>query len=249
MVFFRKEKKILVVRFRGIGDFLLTLPALQLMKKQHPRWIIDYLTSHEMLFSGLPYRFPYIINRPIGYDYEHSNYEENVSLPDCGIDYKEYDKVFNLINKVDFSEESNSIPRIELFAKLMNVKGKLSNTTTDIPQHSLNECLLFHFNNSMKKKIVMQVDSKGKSRQWFFWEELAKMFSDKYEIVFCSDKKLQFHNGMNLTGKLTLREYTAVISLSELVISCDSSALHIAGVLNKKALGLFGSVNPVLRID
>jgi len=49
---------------------------------------------------------------------------------------------------------------------------------------------------------------------------------------------------LNLTGKTSLRELMAVISGAKLLISCDSSPVHIAGALGTPAVTLYTSTSP-----
>ena len=61
-----------------------------------------------------------------------------------------------------------------------------------------------------------------------------KYFDNKSDII-------------NLTGALTLREYCALISQLDLLITIDSSALHIAGHFDIDTVCLFGETLPKLR--
>ncbi|OGF48018.1 MAG: hypothetical protein A2231_13020 [Candidatus Firestonebacteria bacterium RIFOXYA2_FULL_40_8] len=50
-------KKILVIRFKGLGDILLSLPAIKALKKSYPSAAITILVNRdaEQVVSGLPY--------------------------------------------------------------------------------------------------------------------------------------------------------------------------------------------------
>lgn len=52
----------------------------------------------------------------------------------------------------------------------------------------------------------------------------------------------------SLAGTLRSDELTALIALSHLVISIDSGPIHIAGAVGTPVVGLFGAVNPALRL-
>ncbi|MCG3125438.1 MAG: hypothetical protein CHACPFDD_00258 [Phycisphaerae bacterium] len=49
---------------------------------------------------------------------------------------------------------------------------------------------------------------------------------------------------VNLAGQTTLRELTAILSLSRLVLSCDSGPMHIAAALSRPLVALFGPTDP-----
>ncbi|MFA5271189.1 MAG: glycosyltransferase family 9 protein [Candidatus Omnitrophota bacterium] len=70
------------------------------------------------------------------------------------------------------------------------------------------------------------------------------LFGSKSEEKLCFDI-LQGLNGnaINFCGKISLEEFTAAISLSNLVITNDGGPFHIAQALNKKAIVLFGPVD------
>jgi heptosyltransferase-2 len=50
---------------------------------------------------------------------------------------------------------------------------------------------------------------------------------------------------INLVGKTSLRELMAVISRAKLVISCDSSPVHIANALDVPAITIYTSTSPI----
>lgn len=53
---------------------------------------------------------------------------------------------------------------------------------------------------------------------------------------------------LNLTGETSWAEMAAIISMSDLVIGTDSSALHIAGSLCVPIVGIFGPFPPDIRL-
>lgn len=55
-------------------------------------------------------------------------------------------------------------------------------------------------------------------------------------------------NCINLTSQLSVSEYVGMIAICTFGLSPDSALIHIAGAIGKQALGLFGAVDPELRI-
>lgn len=247
----KKSKRALFVRLRGIGDFILTLPSIKLYKEKYPDCYITYLTSPECAVIG---RLVPFINEVVEMKFDHATYGLP-TLPIC-FNYDPYDRIYNLINRVDFCKESETVPRIELFAKLIGVDTKLlNNVFVDIPVTWKNVMLTKLRNYGITENddfIILQVDSKGNSRSWAKenFEELSIMFNScGYKVIAVSDVEYKLKDNIcNLTGKLDVREFITLISLSELIVAPDTSGLHIAGMLNRKAIGLFGSVNPRLRV-
>ncbi len=65
------------------------------------------------------------------------------------------------------------------------------------------------------------------------------------ELDLCAQIALEIGNNcLNLCGKTTLRQLAAVISLSSLVLSPDSAAMHLASALSIPVIGLFAIHNP-----
>ena len=71
-----------------------------------------------------------------------------------------------------------------------------------------------------------------------------------YSVVLLSDKRHEGYDkrAINLTGRLDLEEYVGVVAICDVGLGADSSLIHIAGILERQAIGLFGSVDPKLRI-
>jgi len=230
-------KDVAVCRIRGIGDVLLSLPAIKAYKVKYPHINIDYITDEDMVdivkSTGL-------FREVIGVKYNHrgSGYPD---LP-LGTDVDIYNNVYNLINKVDFEKESAYIPRIELFAKELGVEGeRLERVPIYIEKDNRIEI----------KVIVIQSDSNGESRKWDIQRqlELCYFLKDKFIIIVTGLKENNVFPEyvVNLTGKQTLQEYFKTIANADIVVAPDSSAVHIAGCLGVKCIGLYGSVNPILR--
>ena len=88
------------------------------------------------------------------------------------------------------------------------------------------------------------------------WVELGNELQKKYNgTVFITGVREDAHmleklevinNSVSFVDKLTLEENTALISISDLMISGDSGPLHIASALGVKSVGLYGSM-PVKR--
>lgn len=80
-----------------------------------------------------------------------------------------------------------------------------------------------------------------------YFLELSK--SIDIPIVILSDKVLHAFNNIenvyNLSGKTSLKEFLAILSLSELVIANDSSAIHISNAFGKKAMSIYCATSSI----
>jgi len=100
----------------------------------------------------------------------------------------------------------------------------------------------------------LQADSKGLSRRWPIkrQNEFINMVLKKHYIpVIISDIRYEGYNrkAINLTGRLVFEEFVGLIDIARCIVSPDSSSVHIAGILNKPIVALFGSIKPELRIN
>lgn len=248
----KSAKSVVFIRIRGLGDVLLTLPALKAFRDRYPHIKITYITSKHLVEI---LELTDLIDNVIGATYDHDTFGYPPP-PVC--DYKSYGRVYNLINRVDFEEDSYTTPRIQMFANLMGVGNeKLENYQIEVPQEwidGINDKLKTYGVREEDTKIVMQVDSKGLSRQWkrIRQIEFCRLAMQKnYKVILVSDRKYDNYpiNTVNLTGDLSLNELFALIKVADLTLAPDSGSVHIAGVLNARAIGLFGSIAPHLRIS
>jgi len=245
-----KKQELLFIRFRGIGDVLLSLPALATYKKLYPDTTISYMTSPGV---GELVKASSVVDHVVPVSYDHGT--SGRPLVPKGHDYKVYDSVVNAINAIDFLPESSEVHRSSLFGALLGLdeidystdwKFEIPESWVEIARRKLDIL------GVTGKTIVMQADSMGLSRIW--QKERQKEFlgiarKKRYTVVVVSDKEHTYPaSAVNLTGKLSFKEYIGMIGACDILLSPDSGGIHIAGITNQLALGLFGSVLPELRV-
>ena len=108
-----------------------------------------------------------------------------------------------------------------------------------------------------RKKIVLHPKSKGSAKEWGLdnFSVLIKLLpADKYFVIIggTADDRLlltdflkRHPTCLDLTGKLTLSQYIAVINASNSLVAASTGPLHIAAALGKKAIGLFSPRRPI----
>lgn len=244
-------QQLLFIRFRGVGDVLLSLVALATFKKLNPNVIVTYLTS-----PGLAalVRLSNVVDNVVEMNYNHSS--SGLPLPPKGIEYESYDTTINAINAVDFGAESSEVHRSLLFGELLGLDQVDYSTDWkfELPQSwiDISRKILEQNGVTGGKVIVMQADSKGLSRIWQKQrqKEFVGMARKKgYKVVAVSDQEYKYPASvLNLTGKLSFSEYVGMIGAADIFLSPDSGGLHIAGTTDNLALGLFGAVLPELRV-
>lgn len=245
------------IRMRGLGDLLMSLPAIATMQsmngnKDHVQY--TYITSaagKKLLdLTGM-------FDEVVATDYEHATFGR--PLPPDELQYDGYTSVHNMINQIDFLPDSNKVPRTDLFARLLSVDAvdySLPGWKLEVPEGWTKRAwqILEPYDVSPGDKIIaFQVDTKGLSRAWP--KVRAKEFSGLaakrgYKVLLLSDQVYTKYpkSAINLTGKLSISEYVGMIAISTIGVSADSALIHIAGVTDHLALGIFGSVDPKLRI-
>jgi len=115
---------------------------------------------------------------------------------------------------------------------------------------------------SVKKPfIVLIAGARWKSKLWPFenWRKFLEITEDlrkKLNFYFVggpSEEKLRafseeaekiYHGVFSLVGKLSLEELVYLMKESEVVLSVDTGTMHLASLLNKPILALFGPTSP-----
>ena len=88
-------------------------------------------------------------------------------------------------------------------------------------------------------------------KEWHLegWLKLAKMLRKKVVVVGIKKdqerSKIFSEVAINLTGQTSLGELMAIISKARLVVSCDSSPVHIANALGVPALTIYTSTSHI----
>ncbi len=107
------------------------------------------------------------------------------------------------------------------------------------------------------KYIVLHPKSQGSALEWPIdkYRALAILLIEQgYQVVFTGTEKegslfrerIPTEMGaIDTTGKLTIDQLCQLINKADGLVACSTGPLHIAGFLNKKAVGLFSSRKPI----
>jgi ADP-heptose:LPS heptosyltransferase len=99
--------------------------------------------------------------------------------------------------------------------------------------------------------VVFSPFSNFPLKEWLIdhWVELSRTIGKKVVVVGTKRDeeraKIFEDSAINLVGKTSLREFMAILSKAKLVVSCDSSAVHIANALGVPALTIYTSTSPI----
>lgn len=245
------------IRIKGIGDVGLSLPAIATARSQNGNSShkYAYITGHA---GAVLLRCTDMFDKVIEVDYEHAH--SGFPLPPPGVDYSEWDTVENLINAIDFVPHSDSVERTELFARAIGL-DKCDYTAPGwklkAPQKWKEDAwdiLGRHDIREGDKVLVFQVDTAGSSRIYPKARQIdviGMAMKQGWKVVLVSDKiRTKYPKACaNLTGQLSLEEYYGMVAIATVGLSPDSALIHIAGAMDVDAVGLFGPVDPALRIS
>ncbi|WP_340694555.1 glycosyltransferase family 9 protein [Hydrogenobacter thermophilus] len=104
-----------------------------------------------------------------------------------------------------------------------------------------------------KEYIVLAPFSNFPLKEWYTdgWIEVARSLKG-YKVLIGTEKDTQKAleiekkvKVINLTGKTSLRDLMAILSRAKLIISADSSPVHIANALGVPAISVYTSTSPV----
>lgn len=112
--------------------------------------------------------------------------------------------------------------------------------------------------NQNQKHIILHPKSQGSAVEWGMdkYAELIEMQQNNPHVHFYitgTEKEASeirpflpdTTNFTDCTGLFTLNELIGFIAKADVLIACSTGPLHIAGILNKKAIGLFSPKRPI----
>ncbi len=108
-----------------------------------------------------------------------------------------------------------------------------------------------------KMRVILHPKSKGSAREWGLanFSKLIELLNPEHYTVYISGTAqegelvkplLEKHpQAMDLTGKLSLKQFIAFIDHCDALVAASTGPLHIAAALGKKAIGLFSPMRPI----
>ncbi|MCS7083714.1 MAG: glycosyltransferase family 9 protein [Aquificaceae bacterium] len=142
--------------------------------------------------------------------------------------------------RVEHLWQEHEIERNLRLAKSLFPWLKLAPTTLFVSQEE--KSIVRKKFNLPEKYVVFAPQSQFELKEWKRWQELAKLIELPSVVVGKREEPIE--GAINLQGQTTIREFLAIISMSSAVISCDSSAVHVANALKVPALCIYTSTGP-----
>ena len=107
-------------------------------------------------------------------------------------------------------------------------------------------------------KVILHPKSKGSAVEWGldnFQGLIGRLNSSPYQVIVTgteADRKaigddllLDQNNVLDLLGKLSLEDLIALIAHCDCLVAASTGPLHLAGILDKLAIGLFSPRRPI----
>ena len=291
-MFDRKIKKILIRGTNWIGDAVLTMPAVNAVRKRFPDAEISILVKPWVagLFENSPDIDKIIIydekkysrlcgKRRLVSDLKKHKFDMAILFQNAieaafltylaGIPirygYNTDGRGMLLTHKIAISDETLKKHQVWYYLDLLRPMG----INIEKPELSLNienkdktaASNILKKNHIKKGGLIIGINpgaSYGPAKRWFadryakLAEMLIKRFNAKIILFGSKDDKeaaneivsLLSHKLINLAGRTSLGEATALIERCRLFITNDSGLMHIAAALNVPVIAIFGSTSP-----
>ncbi len=291
--------RILVVRYRFIGDTVLMIPFLRNLRYAYPDAKIDVLVGP---VSGQVLRECPYIDELIVFDTTRKHRYENTKQEKKSffsyvkfLKTQKYDKTYvlkrslssavlaflaGIPQRIGFNTEgrgfflTKKVPyvadkhEVECFLDLLrsddvpvrdnHLENWVSQDSDDKISRIFNELSI-----TDELKVLIHATSGNVNKQWpleYFAEIVKYLSNDLGARVFYTGTqkdsetydKIRSLTGeylkkepVNLCGRLSIQDSTALINRMKFVIGSDSGTLHIAASLNIPVIGIYGPMNPV----
>ena len=163
--------------------------------------------------------------------------------------------------KVD-TEQIHAIERYQLFVRELGLESSELDYNIMIPEKiegHLDQLLAEEGIQGGRPMVVLNPNARWETKRWFpdLFAELADklVLELNLEVILIGSKSerndvknievLSQQGVHNLAGKTDLLELAALLKRAHLMITCDSSPMHLAVALGTPVVALFGPTDPV----
>jgi ADP-heptose:LPS heptosyltransferase len=244
----RPNANILVIRaLGGIGDVLMTTPAVRQLKEDYPGCSITYATDRDPGSGNVYYDIlknaGFINNIVDAKLINRDRFDKYIDISSVCLKYEHSD--LPIINRIDIFSKSIGNPRLKNPLPFYKVEeSERAAAQHRVPQ---NTSLVFYHTASFDSKrtwpVLNQLQFLKLMNQRM--PNIKILLSDFNNLI---KNKQEYPNCLDISS-LPIREKAALIERSNLFVGPDSGLLHLAGALKKKGLALFGSIPPQARIN
>ncbi len=259
--------KILFVTLSNIGDCILTLPVLDLLRVKHPQAKITCLVPDrpKEIFINNP-----VVDSVIIFD-KHAKLREKIKLF-FSLSKEGFDEVIDLRNSffgAFLPAKKRSSPMRRIPKQIKHMKDRhlfwanlLSSSLKRKEALSLNisvsdkqfiHGILSENKINCAKLIALSPGARSQFKRWSkqSFSQLCKMFIQQgWEVILVGDAADQpicsyiqkdcSGKILDLSGKTTIGQLAALLASAQLLITNDSAVMHLASYLNIPVAAIFG---------
>jgi ADP-heptose:LPS heptosyltransferase len=261
-----KIKRILVVSLSNIGDVVLTLPVVDILRSAFPAAELHLIVGPKAksLFDDNPY-----ITRLVVYD-KHMGWRQRLDWF-LGLRRWRFDIIVDLRNSMlpfllnagIVTFPACSSPKVHMKAKHL---GRLALVFDDLktPVERLAVCLsprqcasvdrLVHGWTDYVVVAPGAADARKRWGQEGFYKVVAHLRSKGRKVVLVGDQNdravsariaAAFTDGvLDLCGETTLVELAGIVARATLAVTNDSGIMHLASYFDRPVIALFGRTDP-----
>jgi ADP-heptose:LPS heptosyltransferase len=245
--------RILFQRHGGIGDVICTFPAVLALRRKFPQAIIVYRVLPELIpivrMGGVADAVVPIQNWQLS--------------PPPWLE-RRFDMLFQPYLE---DERPSGLPQdvhlVDSFCAKVGVLACDRQPRLTVPR-GLGQRISSQFFNAPRNDgplIAIHTSPAWKVREWSDegWSELVSwLVYERRARVIQLGHDVHRKNGpvevtriegaVDCVGRFSLEETAACLQLCDLVVGVDSGLLHMAGAVGTPCVGLFGAINPALRL-
>lgn len=165
-------------------------------------------------------------------------------------------------SKVFFSRKNSSLHEAQLNFKLLRPLGldkipELNEINEYSGFKNIHPLPAFLQSKSSMKRYILHPKSKGSAAEWGIenFNQLIRLLSAENCEVLISGTQAEkelikdnitlVENTVDLSGKLDLKSFIALIDSCEGLVAASTGPLHIASAMGKKAIGLYSNRRPI----
>jgi ADP-heptose:LPS heptosyltransferase len=234
-----------VLRAGGIGDALMSTPSLRLLKQVRPQIRIVFYTLFPEAFRGLPF-----LDEVRGQWEFPRRSAVNVDAARVVVNYGYIYRGYR-----DRSVELVYIGSRDLRRHIARIHGdQLGLDVSDIrPSCAFSDDLIRQYQEAWghlpRPWVVVnrKASSHTPNKEWpaEHWEQLIVRLLDRYTVIEIGEgggprSPLPHPHYVDLTGKLPLERFLAVVAAGDIHVGPDSGPAHVAAAAGKPAVVIFG---------
>lgn len=261
--------KILVIRFSSIGDILLTFPVLVSLKQKYPNAEIHVLSKSKFLdlFDLLPFK---VVRIPLYPTLGSTAVFLRKERFDLVIDLHNNLRTFFLqmlmtrfqwarVNKLNFKKwlytnfHWDYLPKTHVVDRYLQA-AKLPPP----PSFELDVSVDLESNIPNENFVVWVLGANFKTKQFPLEKIKETLYLLKMPIVLmggtlemslAAQIQAEFPHVQNFVGKTTLLESAQFLKKAKLVVTNDTGMMHLASLLRKPLICIWGNTTPTLGMS